>query len=422
MSDGGNRLQPAPAPPDGGRPLKVLCLDIEGGHGGSSRSLLASLSRIDRERVEPLVWCRRPGSVVEKYQELGIPCRVTPEMPKISALERNSRTLLDLARLATQLFRARGFLRRLVDTARTADVVHLNHEGLWLLAYWLKARTRVAVTLHRRTMLPNTVFGHLQVNLIHRAVDGQVFISDNERRNAEDLGRHPPIGPVLFNIAEPPAPGTAPHPACRDDPRFKVALLANFAWIRGTDRLLEVAQALAARGAQDRVVFLVAGTMRMPRRYPGPLAQAARQGWQFDQVVERSQIAGMIRFLGHISDPERVLVGCDALLRLSRGNNPWGRDVLEALAAGRPVLTVGSYQRFVEHDVTGVLLPRFDAGQMADHILALAEDPARTRRLGAAGAERIARLCDGPTQAAALAEVWRAAAARKAGLRADRTG
>ena len=44
----------------------------------------------------------------------------------------------------------------------------------------------------------------------------------------------------------------------------------------------------------------------------------------------------MFVFLGHVSEPERVLAGCNVLARLSRENNPWGRDVIEALKARFP--------------------------------------------------------------------------------------
>jgi hypothetical protein len=34
-------------------------------------------------------------------------------------------------------------------------------------------------------------------------------------------------------------------------------------------------------------------------------------------------------FLGYVPEAEKVLAGCDIVLRPSRGNDPWGRDVME---------------------------------------------------------------------------------------------
>ena len=50
----------------------ILCLDIEGGFGGSSRSLFEALNYIDRDSVTPVVWCRKEGPLARGYTELDI--------------------------------------------------------------------------------------------------------------------------------------------------------------------------------------------------------------------------------------------------------------------------------------------------------------------------------------------------------------
>ena len=75
-------------------PLRVLCLDIEGGYGGSSRSLWEFLRHIDRPRIEVEVWCRRAGPAQDRYKAEGIATRVTPDMPTVSALPKFTRNLL----------------------------------------------------------------------------------------------------------------------------------------------------------------------------------------------------------------------------------------------------------------------------------------------------------------------------------------
>ena len=118
----------------------------------------------------------------------------------------------------------------------------------------------------------------------------------------------------------------------------------------------------------------------------------------------------MFLFLGHVGNPEQVLAGCDLLIKPTREANPWGRDILEGLAAGKPVLTIGTYDQFVEDGVTGLLQATFDAGSMADAIVALAGDRERGRRLGAAGRARVANLCGDKARAADLAAFWISAA------------
>ena len=40
----------------------------------------------------------------------------------------------------------------------------------------------------------------------------------------------------------------------------------------------------------------------------------------------------MIRFMGHVKNPEKFIKESDILIRPTRENNPWGRDILEAMA------------------------------------------------------------------------------------------
>ncbi len=79
--------------------MNVLCLDIEGGYGGSSRSLFESISNMPDD-ISVEVWCRRAGPVQEKYAAIGITCRVMPDMPHISSLPRLSRNLYAYSRFA----------------------------------------------------------------------------------------------------------------------------------------------------------------------------------------------------------------------------------------------------------------------------------------------------------------------------------
>lgn len=389
------------------QPLRVLCLDIEGGYGGSSRSLYQSIRYLDRETVQVEVWCKRRGPIQEAYAALGVPCRVMPEMPKISALPRFSRNLYAHTHHWFDFGRAAAFRQELVREAGRFDVVHMNHEALSRLAAWLRPRTGACITVHNRTMLWDTAFARRQLRCMERAATRLVFISENERDNVRRLGCATP-GQVIYNIVEVPAFLPAPHPQIPLDGRFRVASLANCSWGRGTDRLVEVAVALAARGRRD-LLFVVAGKTELTGSMSGEAGRIGRKGGTLADYATARDVADFFLFLGHVADPERVLAACHALLKPTREANPWGRDILESLAYGRPVLSCGTYERFVENGVTGFLSPEYDPHRMAADLLALADDPARCAALGRAAVERIRRLAGGPANAQALAAMWQEA-------------
>ena len=131
--------------------------------------------------------------------------------------------------------------------------------------------------------------------------------------------------------------------------------------------------------------------------------------------VRAAGVAGDFVFLGHVAEPSAVLAACDCLIKPTRDANPWGRDILEAMAQGRPVISYGRDATFVEPGVTGLLMDEFDATVTARELLRLANDRDSLRAQGANAKQRIRRLCDPAAQAAELAELWRAAYATRQG-------
>src|SRR3546814_16059692 len=105
--------------------------------------------------------------------------------------------------------------------------------------------------------------------------------------------------------------------------------------------------------------------MQLPRSLPGVLGSIARRGGTLADYAAAKGVGDMFLFLGHVTEPERVLAGCHALIKPTRENNPWGRDIVEAMAHGRPVISVGPWAKFVETGATGILPPIFDAPALA---------------------------------------------------------
>jgi glycosyltransferase involved in cell wall biosynthesis len=330
-----------------------------------------------------------------------------PTLPKVSPLPTFSRNCYEYAHFLRQFWQSRWFRQELAREVNSRfDLVHFNHESLFRLAWWLRKRTAVPLTMHIRTMdwEYDNVFARLHAWTISRAVDYLVFITENEQASFARIGGERP-GTIIYNIAEPSREPVPPHPAIPSDNRLRIACLSNFAWVRGTDRLVEIAEALASKGRRD-VLFVVAGRMTLERSLPGKLRRIGRRGGTLADYARERGVADMFLFLGHVPEPERVLVSCDLLAKPTRQDNPWGRDIIEALALGRPVATVGRWDGFVQHGRTGILQPTFDAAALAVELIALADDRGRLAAIGEQARRHVARLCNGRDRAADLLAVW----------------
>ena len=97
-------------------------------------------------------------------------------------------------------------------------------------------------------------------------------------------------------------------------------------------------------------------------------------------------LAAGVRFLGSRDDVVRLYRGMD-LYVLASHREGIPRSAMEAAAMGIPIVAtdVRGCRQVVEHGVTGLLVPPRDPVALADAIAALAVDPSKRRRMGAAG-------------------------------------
>jgi polysaccharide biosynthesis protein PelF len=119
---------------------------------------------------------------------------------------------------------------------------------------------------------------------------------------------------------------------------------------------------------------------------------------------------GGVRLLGQRDDMPELLAAADVFVSCS-GPEPFGRVLVEAGAAGLPVVTTasGAKAEIVEDGVTGVLTePTAEA--VAAACEKLLRDPARRARMGAAARARVSRRFDVRRTAAEMAALYEAVA------------
>jgi glycosyltransferase involved in cell wall biosynthesis len=146
---------------------------------------------------------------------------------------------------------------------------------------------------------------------------------------------------------------------------------------KGISTLLDAFAGAAPRMGELRLVL--AGDAP-----PGALADLARR-------VARHGARDRIRLLGPQSAPEPLLAACDIAVVPSLSPDPLPRAVLEAMAAGRPVVAsaAGGIGEMVEDGVTGLLTAPGDAGALADALVELAGDETLRLRMGTLGQARV---------------------------------
>lgn len=104
-------------------------------------------------------------------------------------------------------------------------------------------------------------------------------------------------------------------------------------------------------------------------------------------------LAGRVHVLGARDDVPRLLAACDVVVHPSVLAEPFGRVLVEAMLARRPVVATrtGGVPEVVSDGVTGVLVPPGDADALVGALDALRRDPVWGAALARHGSERARR-------------------------------
>jgi glycosyltransferase involved in cell wall biosynthesis len=112
-----------------------------------------------------------------------------------------------------------------------------------------------------------------------------------------------------------------------------------------------------------------------------------------EEMVRHQALEEHVRLLGQRDDVPRLLAASDLVL-LTSISEGIPLTLIEAMAAARPVVatSVGGVAEVVVDGQTGLLAPARDDQALAEHILRLADDPARRDELARSGRERAESL------------------------------
>ena len=145
---------------------------------------------------------------------------------------------------------------------------------------------------------------------------------------------------------------------------------------RRYDEFLRAARAV--RDRSDSVHFLIAGE--------GPDENRLRE------MAKQLEISDIVTFAQPQIEPASIYQVLDLLVVVSDWGGV-GLTLLEGMAHGLPVIATGGGEVFSllgEEDVCG-LVPPGDAERLADEIMALVDDPERSRELGEKAREHVLR-------------------------------
>jgi glycosyltransferase involved in cell wall biosynthesis len=369
--------------------LRIAGVDPELGFGGGETQVLGLTLALSALGHRAELVCDPTGRLWERACSAGIACHAL-----------RIRNSVDLG----AGMRLRAILRR-----GRYDVVHFHTARAHALAPFARGFARALVVTRRMDYRPNRLFAPY---LYNRAVDGVAAISRAvadalaEARVARERVTIIPSGVDTQRFRPPTAQERAAA-------RTALGISADTVAI-GTVGMLEPRK--GHRVLLDALAILA--RERAARPNCAPLACFVAGDGHLREALERaaaeSRLAGVVRWLGRIDDPRRLLWALDifAFPSLKEG---LGVAMLEAAACGLAAVAsdVGGLRETVERERTALLVAPGDPAALAAALARLREDPAARAALGACARERMVKSFSMAMMAARTLEFYRACLAKK---------
>lgn len=351
----------------------VLFVDQSGQLGGAEFALL-QLAGSCTTRSEVVLLSDGPFRT--RLESIGARVQVMSEA-SVSGIARQA-SGLNCLRVVPGILRQ---IRAIAARARDFDVLFLNTQKALVLGALGKPLHRKPVIWYQHDILTREHFGRMQLNVIkwvvRFAVDQVVANSQASARSLAALtGINAHSVPVVYN-------GIDAGAFNRADGTDMAALrqrlgLPAGAWIAGLFGRLAPWKgqhiALEALARLPGVHLVLVGA---------PLFGEDAYAQRLHEQAATLGIADRVHFAGFQDDVPAWMKAMDVVLHTSTEPEPFGRVIVEGMAAGRPVIAAaaGGVTEIVRHGHNGWLVKPGDSTALAEAIGALRADPALARRM-----------------------------------------
>ena len=358
------------------RPLRVaFCHFAADFYGGSDRGLHDVVTHLPRERFEPLMLLRHEDPMAEAYRAQGIAVETFHLVPPRKALEPRKQ-LRFFWHFWPSVLRLRGAIRRF-----DADVVHVN--TLFNLQGPVAARLAGRpLVWHVRELLPGSRVFRVLTRIMNRLATRIVATS---QAVADETGL--PLSRIDIILRSIDCTRFDELPP-RNEARQKLGLRVTGPIVfcpgrielwKGQHVLVEAMPAILRVHPDTTALFAGAPAVNKPEYYEGLVARCTALG-----------IDDHVHWLGRRDDMPLLMAASDVVVLPSVTPEPFGLTVVEAMAAGVPVVATaaGGPLQTVADGETGLLCAPDDSDALANAVCTLLADPVQAQAMGEAGRQR----------------------------------
>ena len=351
---------------------------------GADRVLLELIAGLKVAGYAIQVVLPGPGPLKAEIEKLG----VTVHEKNLGVLRRKYMSPMGLLNRTRRIIASVRFLRTLIDEHRI-QIVHSNTTAVFsgVIAARLSGVKHVwhvhEITTRPLWLARMVAFAvgrltHKAVFVSQASLEHMCRLSPRVRDRAELIHNGIDYARVLDGQR-----GVIRSENGWSDANLVVGMVGRISWWKGQGKLVECAAAL--RASHPHLRFLIVGGA-----FEGDVS--SRQAVL--ESIDKADLHSVVAISDFRSDVGNVFFDIDLFVLPSTEPDPFPTVVLEAMAAGKPVIAFrhGGVCELVEEKVTGILCTPCSTDEMKAAIARLADDPALAHEMGLAGRERLDRL------------------------------
>ncbi len=333
---------------------------------GAEQSLFQFVSRLDKSKFLPFFVLAKEGEFSRILEKERIPVRIVPFHPFRS-------------------FRWDGILKTFLDLRKVVretypHLLHSNTPRTNLYAGVLGRLHKTPVVWHARNLLYGNMMDtdRLFLFLAKKIVCNSDAIRNRFKQSEKAVTIHSGVDCDKFKPDD--TKGRTFRGRFQLGEASLVGLIARVGLGKGHEIFLGAAA--KAHEAFPKTRFLIVG--RAENKEDEEREKKLRE------LSVRLGISDVVSFLGYQEDMPSVMSALD-LVVVATEAEPFGRVILEAMAAGKPVIGTasGGTPELIQDGENGLLVPPRDERAIAKAILALLRNPLKAKEMGERGRKRI---------------------------------
>ncbi len=356
--------------------IKILYVNSSARLYGADKSLLELVTIIDKRHFTPIVLLPESGPLCEEMSKISVETLVKGFVH----VERRYFSPAKLLGFLADLIHSVNIIRSIIKQ-RNIDIVHSNTSACIASAFAAKL-TGTPHIWHIRELAikPKIVrfFYQLLIPLLaDRAIAASMAVKMNYSTKWNRLKKK--------FIVLPHGIDTKRFESCKDIFRFEYSIPSHFKIVGNVGMLrsqkgqhLFISAAKIIKDNYPNVKFVIVGDLFYEEGKIAP---------DLETLSNNLGLSECVIFTGFRKDIEDVFASFDVFVHTSVSQESYGRTILEAMAAGKPVVAFndGGPRELVKDGLTGFLVPPSNIELMAEKISGLIRDECLSARMGNEG-------------------------------------